>query len=155
MGIPMNAAAKAAELVDCVAAPSKPPFEPLKRNEQLVYDALCQSETPLKAYDLLDALQDHGLRAPMTIYRALDALTAKGIVRKIESLNAFVTVHPAPEGQARAFLICKDCMQAKEIALDEDQLAALFSPIQVDAEDVRIEAFSGCHEVCGRLRKDA
>ncbi len=122
----------------------------LTHNERIVYDALCQSKTPQKAYNLLDKLQEHGLRAPMTIYRALDALIAKGRVRKIESLNAFIAIRPGRSAQARAFLICKECMQAKEITLDEQQVANLFSPLSVSVDDVRIEAFGPCHQVCGR-----
>ena len=120
----------------------------LKHNERLVYDALCESKSPQKAYDLLDRLQEHGLRAPMTIYRALDALIAKGHVRKIESLNAFIAIREGTTTQAWAFLICKECRQAKEITLDEQQVANLFSPLQVSMEDIHIEVFSECHHVC-------
>ena len=150
MGIQNNASAKTVGGAECIATPNGPVIQRLRRNEQLVYDALHQSETPLKAYDLLEDLQDHGLRAPMTIYRALDALIAKGHVKKIASLNAFVTVRPSRKAQARAFLICRDCMQAREITLDEKQVANLFAPLSVAADDVRIEAFGDCDQVCGR-----
>ena len=124
-------------------------FEELKPNERLVYEALCESRAPQKAYDLLDALQDQGLKAPMTIYRALDALIAKGRVRKIESLNAFFAVRSEAPDETRAFLICKECMKAQEITLDKQMVASLFSPLKVSTKDVLIEAFTDCHEVCG------
>ncbi len=149
MGIQLDAPAKAEGCVERITSHDEPLAGRLKRNEQLVYDALCQSPTPLKAYDLLETLQDHGLRAPMTIYRALEALIAKDCVKKIESLNAFVAVRPSRPAQARAFLICKECMQAREITLDARQVADLFSPIRVSADEVRIEAFGDCHDVCG------
>lgn len=153
MGIQMNAPAKVGCGVERINTHGERFVGTLKRNEQLVYDALRQSRTPLKAYDLLEELQDHGLRAPMTIYRALDALIAKECVTKIESLNAFVALDCDARPRARAFLICRQCMQAKEITLDEQQVTAMFSPIEVSAGDVRIEAFGDCHQVCGPEKK--
>lgn len=146
MGIQIDAPAKTGRYVEPSSLQSERPA--LKRNEHLVYDALCRSRGPLKAYELLDDLQDYGLRAPMTIYRALESLIAKDCVKKIESLNAFIAVGFEKTPRARAFLICRDCMRAKEIALDEKQVAALFSPIEVSAADIRIEAFGDCHQVC-------
>jgi|GEM_PF-4904904 len=148
MGVQISAAAEAGRYVEQVDSDTRFETPTLKRNEQLVYNALCQSQTPLKAYDLLDTLQEHGLRAPMTIYRALEALIAKACVKKIESLNAFVAVDFEQTSHARAFLICRKCMQAKEIALDEEQVAALFAPMDVSVGDVRVEAFGDCHQVC-------
>ena len=153
MGIQVDASAKAVGDVKRVTALEDSVVQALKRNERLVYDVLCRSETALKAYDLLEKLQDQGLRAPMTIYRALEALIAYGYVKKIVSLNAYVAIRPGRPAQARAFLICKACMQAKEILLDKRQVAALFSPAPVSASDVCIEAFGECDEVCGDRTK--
>ena len=44
---------------------------------------------PLKAYELLNLLKHDGIKAPMTVYRALDKLQAKGLVLKLEAENAF------------------------------------------------------------------
>ncbi|MEM9617779.1 MAG: hypothetical protein AAF936_07425 [Pseudomonadota bacterium] len=155
MGIQIDAPAKAEGHIERITPRNGTLVGTFKRNEQLVYDALCQSQTPLKAYELLEQLQDDGVRAPMTIYRALEALIARECVKKIESLNAFIAVGFDRTPRARAFLICRECMQAKEIMLDERQIAGLFSPIEVSAGDVRIEAFGACHQVCGgREAKD-
>ncbi len=148
MGIQLDAPVKAGGRPKRISGHSEQFTETLKRNEQLVYDALCQSHRPLKAYELLEDLQDHGLRAPMTIYRALEALIAKDCVRKIESLNAFMAVDYGRPTRAHAFLICKECMQAKEVMLDDRQVADLFAPMRVSPSEVRIEAFSNCVEVC-------
>ena len=147
MGIPVNAPAKAGP-IERISSHSDPD-QPLKRNEQLVLDALRKSDIPLKAYDLLDELQDHGLRAPMTIYRALEALMAKGWVRKIASLNAFIAVRPDREPCVSAFVICRDCTRVKEVRLDEEQVTKLFAPLEVSANNVRLEALGECHEACG------
>lgn len=152
MGIQGNAAVKTAGEVERITS-DKPNFRTLKRNEQLVYDALKQSKTPLKAYEILEELQDHGLRAPMTIYRALDTLIMMGLVQKIVSLNAFVVIKPGHVTQTRAFLICKECTQAKEIILDTDQVSTLFAPVTLSTTDICIEAFGECHQVCGSQNK--
>lgn len=153
MGIQIDAPAKAVGRIEKLNSHNERLVGSFKRNEQLVYDALCESQTPLKAYDLLEQLQDDGLRAPMTIYRALDALTAMGFVKKIESLNAFVAIGNESKPRARAFLICRDCKKAKEITLDERHVIDLFSPIPVSATDVRIEAFGECHQICERPKE--
>ncbi len=153
MGIQLDAQVKAEGETERIDLPDELEIKALKRNEKLVYSALRQSKGPLKAYELLDKLHDRGLRAPMTIYRALDALIDKDCVRKIESLNAFVAVSFENASHARAFLICRECMLAKEMTLDERQVENLFSPAQVSAGDVRIEAFGDCHQACNDIDK--
>lgn len=89
---------------------------PLTRNEQLVLDVLEQADGPMKAYELLAALKDKGVRAPMTVYRALDRLEARGRIHKLDGINAFVLCnhdHPHP---IQVFLICTQCSKAEEIS---------------------------------------
>ncbi|GAF76572.1 unnamed protein product, partial [marine sediment metagenome] len=64
----------------------------LTRNQDVVIKALAAIGQPLSAYRILDldCVRDAGLKAPLTIYRALDKLVALGLVHRIESLNAFV-----------------------------------------------------------------
>ena len=128
-------------------------FAKLTRNEQLVYDRLCDAQRPLKAYDLLELLRDRGLRAPMTIYRALDSLITKGYARKIECLNAFMATNVAHAAQLGAVLICRKCKQAKEVPLDAQQVEELFAPLKVLGANVRIEAFADCPQVCGEIKE--
>ena len=58
----------------------------LLKNEKLVWDVLAVSKEPLKAYEILDTLKERGVRAPMTVYRALDGLEAKGHIHKLDGL---------------------------------------------------------------------
>ena len=58
-------------------------------NETLVYNLLRQTDTPLSAYSILDALRDQGVRAPLQVYRALNKLIERGAVHRIESVNGF------------------------------------------------------------------
>ena len=76
----------------------------LTKNEGLVYAALKSAGQPLKAYDLLDILKSKGVRAPMTIYRALEGLETKGHVHKLDALNAYVLCNHDEPHQVQSFL---------------------------------------------------
>jgi Fur family transcriptional regulator, zinc uptake regulator len=58
-----------------------------------VLEALHKSGKPLSAYELLDKLHKFGIKAPPTVYRALETLVERGLVHRIESLGAFVACH--------------------------------------------------------------
>ena len=89
----------------------------LTKNQSLVMGALMSSDGPLSAYTILDRLRDHGFRAPLQVYRALDKLVEFGLVHRLESLNAFVACrHPGCDGhETIAFMICQKCGQVNEI----------------------------------------
>lgn len=105
----------------------------LTKNQSLVMGALSQSEGPLSAYTILDQLRDHGFRAPLQVYRALDKLVEFGLVHRLESLNAFVACrHPGCEGHATiAFMICESCGQVNEIT--DNTLAKRLKSLAADA----------------------
>lgn len=151
MGIQLNASAITNRELPTHQPPRDEKDQELKHNEQLVYDALCQSKSPQKAYDLLNDLHDAGLRAPMTIYRALKALIAKGRARKIESLNAFIAIEASRPDQDTAFLICKECMRVKEIALNDQKVTEIFSSLHISAANINIEAFVDCKQMDSAL----
>ncbi len=90
----------------------------LTKNEKLVWEILSASRGPLKAYEILDMLKDRGVRAPMTVYRALDGLEAKGVIHKLDKLNAFVRCSHEGPHDVQAFLVCEMCDAAKEIEID-------------------------------------
>lgn len=81
-----------------------------------VLEMVAHSDTPVKAYDLLDQLkQEHAGAAPPTVYRALDFLVEQGFVHRIESMNAFlVCPHPAHDHPSQ-FLICDGCGLTMEL----------------------------------------
>lgn len=86
----------------------------LTRNQDLVLGVLKRSEGPLSAYVILDRLRDHGFRAPLQVYRALEKLLDKGLVHRLESLNAFVACAHTGENCCDhhgtvAFAICNAC----------------------------------------------
>ncbi|MEX6634282.1 transcriptional repressor [Hyphococcus lacteus] len=148
MGVRVEAPAAAAGQTSHVSSYDDFIGGTLKPNEHFVYDALRRSDTPLKAYELLEELHDKGLRAPMTIYRALAVLIDKGCVKKISSLNAYVAIAPERASEARAFLICQKCKHVKEVILDAARLSELFSPLEITSDNLTIEVYAECHQVC-------
>ncbi len=89
----------------------------LPKNEKLVWDVLASTHDPLKAYEILDKLKDKGVRAPMTIYRALDGLESKGHIHKLEGLNAFVLCNHEGPHMVQTFLLCENCTNVQELEL--------------------------------------
>jgi len=104
-------------------------LSPLSRHSQKVLALLAKSDKPMSAYDLLDRLRRFGVKAPPTVYRALETLMERGLVHRIESLGAFVACHNCEEDHAAAaqFAVCRSCGTAVEI-LDR-RLTALIRDI--------------------------
>ena len=51
----------------------------------------------------------------MTVYRALEGLESKGLVHKLDKINAFVLCnHDAPH-KVQIFLICQECQTVSEV----------------------------------------
>ena len=55
----------------------------LTKNQSLVLKALRKAKQPVGAYELLDQLRVHGLKAPLQIYRNLDQLIDLKIVHRL------------------------------------------------------------------------
>ncbi len=89
-----------------------------RRVLELVWD----SHRPIGAYAILDHLKEDGRSAaPPTVYRALDFLLERGLIHRIESLNAFAGCSHPGESHLVQFLICKSCGMTAE--LDDRRLA--------------------------------
>ena len=88
----------------------------LSASNQKVLDVLACANKPLSAYDILDKLRRSGVRSPPTVYRALEHLTKRGLVHRIESLNAFVTCqHQGEHDTTSQFAICSSCGAVEEL----------------------------------------
>lgn len=99
-----------------------------KRNQRFtrlrrrVFELVWQQHKPVRAYDVLEQLQQDGRAAPPTVYRTLDFLLEFGLIHRIESLNAYVgCIHPGRQHEGQ-FLICKSCNAFAE--LDSEQILA-------------------------------
>src|SRR6478735_4220407 len=99
----------------------------VKRGERLtpmrrqVLEVLAASHKPLGAYEIIDLVAARGPSsansrpAPITIYRALDFLTAQGFVHRIESRNAFLAcINNHASDAPVVFLICEHCGKVGE-----------------------------------------
>lgn len=89
-------------------------FTELRRH---VLSMVLAADGPVTAYALLDQLR--GTRwnaAPPTVYRALEFLVQRGLVHRVERLNAFIG---CDEGAAHdhpvQFLICRTCGAVDEV----------------------------------------
>jgi Fur family zinc uptake transcriptional regulator len=90
-------------------------FTPQRRH---VLQALLESHVPASAYDVIDRLAEHGAPrlAPISVYRALEFLTANNFAHRIESMNAYVACDRGGDCEpgATLFLICDNCGAAAE-----------------------------------------
>ena len=91
--------------------------EILTKHQEMVLKLLEKSVEPLKAYSILFNLSEHGVKAPLQVYRALDKLMEIGKVHKIESKNAFVACinSNCTANSNAAFTICEECDVISEI----------------------------------------
>jgi Fur family zinc uptake transcriptional regulator len=96
----------------------------LSENDRSVLGALGRAEKPLSAYDILDSTRCDALKAPVQVYRALEKLANRGLVHRIEALNAFVacSAHDAcckdrdhsHAAHRPGFVICRQCGAVRE-----------------------------------------
>lgn len=123
-----------------------------KSLDDRILSVLSASGQPLSAYALLDKLRKSGVKSPPLVYRALDRLTARGLVHRVESLSAFVACahvrdHAHEEGVS-SFAICTSCGHVEEIDAQPMQQAMKKMGkkflAQVDRKAVEISGI--CHE---------
>ena len=69
---------------------------------------------PLTAYEILEMMRDDGIKAATTVYRGLDKLNEKGLIHRIESLNAWTVCCGSHKNKIPVFEICNDCGDVKE-----------------------------------------
>ncbi|GJL92483.1 Fur family transcriptional regulator [Hyphococcus sp.] len=119
----------------------------LLKNEKLVWDVLAASRDPLKAYEILDKLKELGVRAPMTVYRALDGLEAKGHIHKIDGMNAFMLCNHDGPHVVQTFLVCENCSTVKELQVMavEADIAPAVRAAAFDMHTARLEIKGNCN----------
>ncbi len=132
----------------------------LTRNQQLVLDRLQASAKAMTAYELLDALRDEGLRAPVQVYRALETLGQRDLVHRIESLNAFVACshHDAAHEHetAAGFAICDDCGGVAEFSLPaEERLRSEADRAGFETRHITVELHGRCAHCAERTGRQS
>src|SRR4029078_227857 len=97
----------------------------LTRNQSQILSCLRKAKQPLSAYALLDKVRIAGIYQPPTVYRALNELMQKGMVRRLQSRSAFIACgHGACDGKF-AFAICQQCEKGVENSLFYEDHAVL------------------------------
>ena len=84
---------------------------------QTVLEEIAGSHHAVGAYELLERLATKGRRlAPISVYRAIDALREAGVVHRLESRNAFFACHGAhAAGGTLVVLACEGCGTVAEV----------------------------------------
>ncbi len=131
-------------------------FTDLRRK---VFEEIASTQASVGAYEVLDRLAKKGTRlAPISVYRALDALLEAGVVHRLESKNAYFAcrrLHQPGLGRRPIFLACEKCGNVFEgdgddifETIDKNARAQKFEP------RVRfVEVTGTCHE-CATKQKD-
>jgi Fur family transcriptional regulator, zinc uptake regulator len=125
----------------------------LSRNQSEILTCLRKANEPLSAYAILDKVRESGISHPPTVYRALNELMQKGMVHRLQTRSAFIACgHGGCDGKF-AFAICRQCGKVVEIALSDDDQAALLglAPAEIAAEQATLEIAG----LCASCRPDA
>jgi len=83
-----------------------------------VLEEIAASHDAMGAYDVIERLAcKSGARlAPISVYRAIDALQSAGLVHRLESRNAFFACHlPHTGAQDHIALVCEGCSSVVEV----------------------------------------
>jgi Fur family zinc uptake transcriptional regulator len=124
---------------------------------RFILSILVKSGKPLKAYSLLEEARFLGRRlTPTSVYRVLDYLLEKGLIHKVNALNAYVVCTETDEAQLAhkpLMLVCPDCQKSMEIN-DQDLLGPLLAKIEALGYQVgsSIEVHGQCR-LCGENEK--
>jgi Fur family zinc uptake transcriptional regulator len=131
-------------------------FTDLRRK---VFEEIASTQASVGAYEVLDRLAKKGTRlAPISVYRALDALLEAGVVHRLESKNAYFAcgrLHSPRNGRRPMFLSCENCGHVFETDGEE-----IFQSIDVAARSAKFEPrvkfveVSGTCQECASKRKD-
>jgi Fur family transcriptional regulator, zinc uptake regulator len=121
---------------------------------QSVFQEIAGSHRAIGAYEVLDKLATRGERlAPISVYRAIDALVAAGLVHRFESRNAFFACHAGHE-MRQLVLACETCGRVAEVDGDKVFAAidAAAGPASFSAKGAVVEAWGLCATCAGEQR---
>jgi Fur family transcriptional regulator, zinc uptake regulator len=111
---------------------------------QSVFREIAASHKAIGAYEVLDRLAIRGERlAPISVYRAIEALVSAGIVHRFESRNAYFACHAGHE-MRQLVLACEGCGRVAEVDADK-----VFSAIDGSAERAGFATKGAVVEVWG------
>lgn len=113
-----------------------------------VLEILQKSKKPLTAYELLEKLRAVGVKAPQTVYRALESLVERGMVHRIQSLSAFIACHNNEEDHGTQFAVCKGCGAVLELHDHRicDLIKEVGENLKFQIEREMLEIIGLCHK---------
>jgi Fur family zinc uptake transcriptional regulator len=106
--------AKAVERASQAFAEKNLRFTKLRQD---VFQEIAATYTSIGAYDVLARLAEKGTRlAPISVYRAIDALIEAGVIHRLESKNAYFACRRLDHltGRRPIFLSCEKCNAVQE-----------------------------------------
>lgn len=111
-----------------------------------VFEEIAATQSAIGAYDILERLAVKGTRlAPISIYRALDALLEAGVVHRLESKNAYFACRRLHnEGKRQLAMSCEKCSKVYEVEAE-----AIFETIDRVARASKFEPRVKFVEVSG------
>ena len=112
-----------------------------------VFKQIAASHHAVGAYDIIEQLSQTGTRlAPVSVYRAIEALIEAGVVHRLESKNAFFACHANHASQRQnVVLSCGACGTIAEVDGE-----TIFSAIDALANAQKFEQASRIVEITGR-----
>ncbi len=123
-----------------------------------MFEEIASTTASVGAYEVLDRLAKKGTRlAPISVYRALDALLEAGVVHRLESKNAYFAcgrLHQPRTGRRPMFLSCEHCGNVMETD-GEDIFASINSAARATKFEPRVKfvEVSGTCPDCAHKRK--
>ncbi|MBA3582077.1 MAG: transcriptional repressor [Gammaproteobacteria bacterium] len=123
----------------------------LTKSRREVFELMLRSGHAIGAYDLLDMLQTTTPSAkPITVYRALDFLSAYGFIHRIASDSTFVVCRHPQDTSVGQLLICERCGSVTEAhtSVSMQSLEAQAAKIGFKINRQTIEAHGICQH-CG------
>lgn len=112
-----------------------------------VLEEVASSHKAIGAYEVLERLarRDNRRLAPISVYRALDALVGAGLVHRLESRNAFFACHSTHASHRRHIVLaCSACGTVAEIAAPD-----VFAGIVAAADEASFRVDQTLVEVIG------
>ena len=101
------------------------------------------------AYDILNDMRKSNPKiAPTTVYRGLEVLINRGLVHRLESVNAYVACNGSDHSHAPILSICDDCGTVEEQVSSEvhDRLATILKQKGFAASRQVVEVRGTCSE---------
>lgn len=111
-----------------------------------VLEEIAASHQALGAYEILERLSTKGSRlAPISVYRAIEALHGAGLVHRLESRNAFFACHAHHDpARDQVFLACERCGRVAEFPGEQ-----VFSALHALVEKAQFQVRRTVAEVSG------